>query len=334
LKTLESGWVEYHFNDRGHRSNSNYQLKAPGAYRIVMIGSSMAEGYTVPLDESFAGRLPALLEKETGKPVEVYDEGLESSAALNTDKRFGEALAADPDLILWPVTPWDVLHATDDLPKDPAGTGASAVGRPAKRQGLLARVKTELTRKRDIVGGLRDHFRSFFMLQHFLYRSPSIYLAHTINGTDEYTPSIEARPDAEWERRLHLLDLATADMATRARKAGVPFVVMALPRHAQAVMIASGSWPAQLDPFAFGNQVKAIVEKNGGTYIDILSDFRHIPDVHSGFYPVDQHLEPAGQIMFAQIMAKELVNGSVPSLRAVTDPELNPHDGARKGGAE
>ncbi len=333
LKTLESGWVTYHFNERGDRADGDYQAKAPGTYRIVLVGSSMAEGWTSPLDQSFAGRLPGLLTKATGRKVEVYDEGMDSSPLPNIRKRFPEALSANPDLILWTLTPWDILHATDaSLNKAPRAKPMQA-GTTTPR-GLLPRIRAEYDRKHDVVGALRDRFRSFFMLQHLLYKSQSIYLAHSITGTDEYTPSIEAKPDASWSSKLQLLDAAVTDMAARAHAAGRPFVVMALPRHAQAVMIASGSVPAGLNPYAFGDQVKAIVEKHGGTYIDILHDFKNKPSVHDAFYPVDQHLEPAGQVLFARIIAKELTNGSVPSLAVNRDTRSTSETQQLTGGVQ
>jgi hypothetical protein len=81
-------------------------------------------------------------------------------------------------------------------------------------------------------------------------------------------------------------------------------------------MIASGDWPSTLDPFAFGEQIKPIVEREGGVYIDILPDFRNLPHIHNGFYPVDPHLNVAGHAMVAGVLEKALTSGPVPELRA------------------
>ena len=314
-KMRESNWVEYRFNDRGHRSDTPYKSKQPGTYRIVLIGSSLAEGWTVPLKQSYASLLPAMLSRDAKKKVEVYDEGIESGSALNTYLRFNEGLAAEPDLILWAVTPWDVLNSKPV--RSVVTSGAMQHGSAASKS-KASQLWVKLTRKRDFVGALSGHLTSFFMLQHLLYESRSIYLAHSITGRDEYTPSLEMTPSGIWKDKLALLDGYIAGMEEQAKAAGVPFVVMALPRHAQAVMIASQSWPPGLNPYSFGDQVKAIVEKHGGVYIDVLHDFKNLPDIHAGFYPVDQHLNARGQAMFASVIEKGLTSGEVPALTAAS----------------
>jgi hypothetical protein len=109
-------------------------------------------------------------------------------------------------------------------------------------------------------------------------------------------------------------------MTARAKAGGVPLVVIALPRHAQAVMIAADAAPAGLNLFAFGDQLQRIVERNGGIYVDVLREFRDLPNVNSAFYPVDQHLTVAGQAMVADIIAKGLSSGKIPALSQTSAP--------------
>jgi hypothetical protein len=62
------------------------------------------------------------------------------------------------------------------------------------------------------------------------------------------------------------------------------------------------------------------VEKNGGIYVDVLREFRDVPNVNSAFYPVDQHLTVAGQVMVANIIAKGLSSGKIPPLSRNSAP--------------
>ena len=315
-KTLESGRVEYRYNRQGHREDSALIPKAPGTYRIVLIGSSLAEGWTVPRKQSFAALLPAMLSQATGKKIEIYNEGLFGGSPIRTDLRFSDVLAAQPDLILYPVTPWDIDHVTF-VSEDNSAAGIHSVtpGEHAPpTPGLMRRVEAKWQSRTDLAESLGQHSRAFFMLQHLLYKSGSIYLAHSIAAVDADTPSIENQPNAHWQNKLDQFASYFADMERQAKDARVLMVVVPLPRHAQAVMIASDTWPSSLNPFRFSDQLQAIVQKNGGTYINILPFFREEPNIHSGFYPVDQHLNAKGQAMFADVMTKGLTSGAIAAL--------------------
>ena len=154
------------------------------------------------------------------------------------------------------------------------------------------------------------------MIQHMLYKSDSIYLAHSISATDMYTPSMQDNPSKQWQGKLHEFGGYVADMASRAKASHVQFVVIALPRHAQAVMIAANVFPSGLNPYSFGDQLKEVVENAGGVYIDVLREFRNVPNVNSAFYPVDQHLTVAGHAIFANAIAKGLTSGAIAALSA------------------
>jgi hypothetical protein len=123
-------------------------------------------------------------------------------------------------------------------------------------------------------------------------------------------------PSREWRDKLSEYDGYVALMTNRARSAGIPFVVVALPRHAQAVMIAANISTPGLNLYAFGDQLQRIAAKNGALYLDVLHEFRNVPDVNGAFYPVDQHLTVAGQAMVAEMIAKALTKSPIAALSA------------------
>ncbi len=109
--------AEYRFNSRGHRAGTELNPKPPGTYRIVLIGSSITQGLFVPREKTFAALLPEELSTETGRKVEVYNEATGGKfrggpyPTQNSAQHFDQVLAAQPDLILWVITPTDIMNA-------------------------------------------------------------------------------------------------------------------------------------------------------------------------------------------------------------------------------
>jgi hypothetical protein len=305
-RTYESEWVQYKFNSCGHRAAMECGHKHPGTFRIVMVGSSIAHGYTVPFDESFGAILPLLLSKKTGRDIELYNQAMPLGTPGSVYLRFNEALAEQPDLLLWAVTPWDILYVDLTVPE----TQAATLSNQAAGSSTWDRLKA--TASRDWARLSWVSSRAFFVLQHFLYKSDSIYLSHSLSATDDYASSLKDKPGKEWQDKLQRFDNYVAETTARAKAAHVPFIFTALPRHAQAVMISGGVAPPGVNPYSFGDQIKAVVEKNGDTYIDVLQQFRNLPNVHGIFYPVDQHMTAEGHQLLAQMIATALTQGANP----------------------
>ena len=66
----------------------------------------MGEG--VSDEKTLAALLPAGLTRLTGRKVELYNEGMGYGFARNTALRFNDVLAAQPDMVLWVLTPMDI----------------------------------------------------------------------------------------------------------------------------------------------------------------------------------------------------------------------------------
>jgi hypothetical protein len=308
-KIPEGEVTEYRFNSCGHRTSIECGPKASGAYRIVMMGMR------VPQEKTFAALLPVELSRRTGRHVELYNEGMPWRPPHVTALHFNEVLAANPDIILWVIVPsdmWDLLlppHSSDP-PKV-----LSAYGK-AKRilEADLERAKADLP------------YRGITLLRHFVYDSQSQTItSYLAEKPDEpylqrvHGPEfLKVEPSQEWQSGLRAFANDATEIETQAEAAGVPLVAVFLPERAQAAMISRGEWPVSFDPFKLDNELRSIIESHGGTYLDILPDFRNIPNTERSFLPLDGHPDAHGHAMISGLLANELTAGAVPALRAAT----------------
>jgi hypothetical protein len=313
-KTAEGPLVEYRFNNCGHRTNIECGSKPPGVYRIVMVGSSDAMGAYVQREKTVAALLPEELSQVTGLKVELYNEAMGGAFSHSADLRFNQALAANPDMILWLFTAIDVERASEDLHTanlDPY----AGLSLPAK---FWRKVRDALSKESFSVAAYDafTHTRTSFLLRHFLWKSQSQYVKSYLMAPDSMSGFLRTELSPEWKMRLRMFDRDATDMERQATKAGVPFVGVLVPIRAQAAMISMGDWPEGYDPYRLGNDVRAIVTGHGGIYLDILPDFRNIPDAGQYFYPVDTHPDARANAIISASLTKALTNGSVPALKA------------------
>jgi len=284
-----------------------------------MVGSSFAFGLMVEREESFAALLPALVAQKAGYPVDLYNEGSVWTNPHQMVLRFGEAIAAQPDLILWTFTPLDVQN---ELP-EANGSTPPVVPAPAENQAQssrpLDRIKAAVSANPVTAAALEYWHKDKvnFLLRHFLYESQSQYLKSSLVGSmRDQSGFLKANLDQDWLDHLRAFNDDAAEFEARAKAAGVPVVVLLLPNRAQTAMISMGTWPAGYDPYNLDNELRRIVESHGATYITILPDYRGIPNPEQGYFPMDQHPNSEGHALIARFLAKALTGGAVPGLAA------------------
>jgi hypothetical protein len=324
-KNPETPLIEYRFNSCGDRAGMECGPKPMGVYRIVMAGSSTPMGYGVSRDQSFAAMLPAELSTMTGRTIEVYNESLVKGSPQSISLAFNRLPASKPDLILWVLTPLDIKGelglAQDRTPGNAAGKEATAHSQPV---GLLERVRNRI-QQTIARGSISDEILDIWnthpissMTEHYLYESQSLYLKSFLMGPE--AEFLKAEPDADWKRHLRQSGSVAEDVEERARDAGTPLAAVLIPDRAQAAMISMGEWPADYDPYKLDRDLRAIITRHGGTYIDILPDFHNIPNPEEGYYPVDDHPNAEGHAIIANLLARELTSGVIPELKAAVQP--------------
>ena len=73
-----------------------------------------------------------------------------------------------------------------------------------------------------------------------------------------------------------------------------------------------------------GEEFKSIAISHGVTYVDILHDFRNIPNPERGYFPVDGHPNASGHATLSLLLAKELTSGAIPALKVAAQPQAGP----------
>jgi hypothetical protein len=331
-KLSETKRIDYTFNNCGDLAGFPCGPKPPGTYRIVMTGSSFVFGLGVPRDKTFAALLPAELSQITGRTIELYNEGLLFKHPHVVDVNFDEILAQKPDLILWVLTPYDVEEASTLLPPrthKPAGA-------PGAEAGFLGRVKYNVRSSfagKSFPEGARALWNKEFaqfsggltavMLQHYLYKSQSQYVKAYLMGGEgnRDTAFLMTDPTATWQNNVKAFDGYLGSIEDQAKAAGVPFVGVMVPQRGQAAMISMGHWPSGFDPYKLDNEMRSTVVSHGGTYLDILQDFKTVPNPEQYYLPVDGHPDADGHAMISAFLAKALTSGAIPALRADTQTQ-------------
>jgi hypothetical protein len=321
-KEAESQPVEYRFNGCGHRTGVECGSKAPGTYRIVMTGSSFAMGSLVQQEGTFAALLPAELSRQTGRKIELYNEGLSWRTPLNVSLGFNDVLKAQPDVILWILTPWDMDGVVG------LGLGSSSSTEAGMSRNTRDRVKKAFREKSlpkalpEILGAIHERWSdSDFgtVTQHYLYQSQSEYVKLFLTG--QHVEFLKSESNSQWQTSIEKFNGYAADIEGRAKSAGVPLVAVLVPNRAQATMISMGEWPAGYDPYKLDNELRSIITRHGGIYIDILPDFRAVPNPEQYYYPIDGHPNPEGHAIISQLLAKELTGGAVQALSVAAHPQ-------------
>jgi hypothetical protein len=321
--------VEYRFNKLGHRAGTELLPKAPGSYRIVLIGSSMTMGLFVPREMTFAALLPTELSKETGRKVEVYNEAPGGKfrggtyPTRDSVARFNEVLEAQPDLILWVITPWDAVNAGfEGAGKETSATATQPAVQeaapPVVSGSSWDKIVAEITKGKfaDRLNYRWEQTRTSIVLKHLLLKSDSQdqYVSSYLRNED-FAGFLKAAPGPKWQKELDSFDQDVTQIEDKARAAGVPFAAVLVPNRAQAAMISMGKWPKGYDPYGLDAELKKIVESDGGIYLEILADYRAIPNPEQNYYPVDGHPDANGHAMISDFLVKELTNGAVPALK-------------------
>jgi hypothetical protein len=313
-KAPESELVEYRFNSCGHRADFQCRPKPAGTYRVVLMGSSVALGQNVQFQSTFASLLPIELKKRTGRAVEVYNEGMGFGFTHRAALHFKEVLDAEPDLVLWVLTPPDISRGDEVAPRDSNPDPGAGYGFPKK---MWRRLRASLASGsvEDAAAEIFNYSKTAYMLQHLLYESQSMTISAYLSAPDAEAGYLRSQLSARWLSSLRQFDEDAENIEGQARSAGVPLAAVMIPGRAQAAMISKGESVEGADPYKLNDELRAAIVGHGGNYIDILPDFRDLPNPERLYFTIDGHPNVEGNAVIASLLARELTSGAIPVLR-------------------
>ena len=266
----------------------------------------------MPLGKTFAALLPLELSRQTGRTVDLYNEGMPWRSPHFIALHFNDVLAAKPDMILWALTAGDLSARSGKVNLLPISDRKNSFLVRAWHRVKAAYAAGSFM---DLIRYIYRHTRTATLLTHFLYSSQSQLVKASI-----MTGGYMSEPTLEQKRGLKQFDQDSARMETQAMNAGVPLVTVLLPDHGEADMILTQDLPSGVDPYSRDKELRSIITSHGGTYIDIFSDLRNKPDLQRGYFIAEGHPNALGHAIFTEVLAQELTNGSVPALKVAAQP--------------
>jgi hypothetical protein len=303
-KSAEGPMVENAYNDCGYRTPTPCGTHAPGTIRVALMGTSIAEGFRVPYEETFAARLTVSLSRACGRPVEFQNMGVAGAGLLDVYRRTGEAMAMRPDLIMLVVSAIELkdrmsraeLSGRDEPLPPPT---PSAAPPPRRTQPLVSWLSDQALASRALV-----------VAQHFLLQDRESYVRlYMLHG--EEADYLRRPLSQAWQERLTDFGQVVGDMVSRARSRDVPLLVVWAPTRIQAALVADAARPEPVDPFLFDRRLAEVSTQRGATFLDALEGFARHRAPERFFYPVDGHLNGDGAAVFADVVRERLTLGDI-----------------------
>ncbi len=303
-KIAEGPAVKYRFNECGYRTFDSCGAKPAGTLRLVMLGSSITEGLHVPYEQTFAQLTARALAHATGRNVQIENLGLATLSPLNCYHKVDEAIALDPDAVVYAVAPFDLDQTMDPVQlanrNNPRAASTGPLAHYAKPT-LLKALQRAL-----------NESRTFLVAQHFLFSNTEtflrIYLAYG-DKADYLRQPVSAR----WQARYSDFNLVLTDMARRFHNDGIPLLLMAVPSRPEAALLSVDHPPPHSDAFAFDRTLQQMASKLDVGYVDGVREFAGVRHSDKLFYIVESHITGGGHALLARALVRKCLDGSVPA---------------------
>jgi lysophospholipase L1-like esterase len=303
-RVRHTGDVRYAINADGFRDQLRPQAKPPGTFRIVVMGDSIAFGYGVSLEHSFAKRLEqGLTARAPAQPIEVLSLGVNGYNPYTEAALFADVgVRYHPDLVLVEFCINDLndptMHFDTQTVLQLGNVPDLAFPDPARR-------KTPETPSLAARACARSRLCSF-VLDHLTTPSrDGETIAAGLKSHDD--PSAG---ELSWLRERY------ADMARTAGAVGARFAVIVFPYSTQV----DGSVPDTV-----GRRIAAVGDEAGWSTIDLLPAFLQSKRDGAGRLFIDLwHPNDAGHRVAADALVSELTCRGLVPVPAGPDCQLLP----------
>lgn len=311
---------EYHttlsYNAEGFRSLERRHAKPENVSRVVVLGDSFVDGYTVQVQD----RLTEVLEARLGPRFEVINLGV---AGYSTDQELllleQEGWNYQPDVVVLAFYYNDVWGnaspylANSDKIKKPVfvtetdGTlDLTNVPVPVPTPTLQDKLKVYALVRAAVKG---NHSLYSLAIKVGMAPKPSPMLGWASWGPAEFGV-YEASDRTSFRRAWAITQDLLRRMKQETAQRGARFVVFYVPTR---VELSPEEWknsqiPANFDPYEVDNRLEEICKIEGVEYIDPSERFRAAIKNRSLYYLHDPHWNAAGHRLAGEILAEYLRN--------------------------
>lgn len=278
-KRYEYQGIPLEINPQGLRGPALPYEKPGDVFRILSLGDSIAMGWGVPLEQTYAQRLPALLEGQAARTVQVVNAG---TPGWNLENELAylqaEGLKYSPDLVILEIT----------IPNDIWGVSALINDRPGPLEFLRA----------------HTYFWPFLTIQMRqlearLKGKERIAVIDPPHTPSAYFPENPNHP--RWKQLAQIVIAMQAELEPR----GVPLLVALFPLEDQVIDPAFPTLPQQ--------ELARMLGEAGIATVDLLPSFQRACAAKAGgacvledrylFADVWMHPSPLGHQVAAQQIA-------------------------------
>ena len=303
------------YNECGYRTKESCRTKLPGTIRLALIGSSVADGFMVDYDHTFAQRTVTELRSRCSRPIELQNLSRLQCSLVCMFRRTDEALALKPDVLLVSFTPYDIEVTTNDDVRDRYKQGvAKAKSAEAKQNRILIRR----------VNMMLKNSRTAMAVEHYMLQDPSTYLRLFMLYGDK-ADFLRNPLSPAWEQRLQNADILLGEMAEKAHAANVPMILIETPDEPQTSTLFTKKSLPNVDPYLLNNRLRQIAERHGIQYIESLHSFQQSPGANKLFYIVDGHLNAEGHAFVSRPIVDYLTSGAEPLIKGCNTSSSHIH---------
>jgi len=298
-KNPEGPWTTMTYNDCGYRSARPCGPKPKGVRRVVVLGSSLAEGWYVRYEDHFASRVETALAQSCGFPVEFQNLASLARPQNLQDTLLDEVAGLKPDAVILVFAPYDLLSFSGKTDGDSTEQAAAApLRRTPTDKGLLSSLRL-----------MSRESRALIIAQHYMLENENLlYRAYQLSEGDD---ALHVPLSAAYVERYANFERLLAKLASRLRSEDIPLVVVPAPNRIQAALISNHVSLPNVDAWAFAQAVKTIGERNRVLVADAFAVFANSSHAERLYYAVDGHMTGGANALLAIAIKQSLVDGSV-----------------------
>ena len=300
VKNAEGPWVTMRYNGCGYRSARPCGPTPSGTRRLVVMGSSIADGFYIPYEKTFLAILENSLTRMCGGPVEIQNV---ASLQRTPDLQWTllkEVVGLTPDAVLLVWAPYDLLSFTPTAP----GVALERRGRTAAvaEPSVTAISRLRVLARESRVLSIAQHF----MLEHDGY----LFRVYQLGREDDV---LRVPMSNAYRERFAGLESELKMMRTRLASESIPLFVVPVPSRIEAALMSDRVELPNVDPWLYLHEMEAIAGRDSVGLIDVFPAFAGTPHAERLFYAVDGHPTSDAQNLIANAIERALLDGSVPA---------------------